>query len=253
MAYPASRCPGCGAAIRAYDNLPVFSWLLLRGRARCCKVRISPRYPLVELLGGLAAWAVLEKVLEESSVGAPLWTPIALFFAYLTLGLGPRRCFISSTSRTADSPDEITLGGAALGLATAALRRNLLVGSFVTPSAPLFGFVYRVSSFDVLYRAVPRPVREWASESDAKLLMLAGAWFGWKGALFALLAGAVQGTLVTVVVLVVKGRIEEPAAITEEREAARQQLESLRLRRAPRTRRGAREGSTPRSTAWWPW
>ncbi len=46
---PRSRCPGCGVQIAAYDNVPVFSWLVLRGRARCCGARISPRYPLTEL------------------------------------------------------------------------------------------------------------------------------------------------------------------------------------------------------------
>jgi leader peptidase (prepilin peptidase)/N-methyltransferase len=57
---PRSRCPGCGAQIAAYDNLPVFSWLLLRGRARCCGERISVRYPLTELaLGALYAATVL--------------------------------------------------------------------------------------------------------------------------------------------------------------------------------------------------
>jgi leader peptidase (prepilin peptidase)/N-methyltransferase len=48
-----SECPACGAQIAAYDNLPVVSWLLLRGRARCCGARISPRYPLTELTLGL--------------------------------------------------------------------------------------------------------------------------------------------------------------------------------------------------------
>jgi leader peptidase (prepilin peptidase)/N-methyltransferase len=48
-----SRCPGCGAQIAAYDNVPVVSWLLLRGRARCCGAPISPRYPLTELALGL--------------------------------------------------------------------------------------------------------------------------------------------------------------------------------------------------------
>jgi prepilin signal peptidase PulO-like enzyme (type II secretory pathway) len=50
---PRSRCPSCGTTIAAYDNVPVFSWLLLRGRARCCGERISPRYPLVELALGI--------------------------------------------------------------------------------------------------------------------------------------------------------------------------------------------------------
>jgi leader peptidase (prepilin peptidase)/N-methyltransferase len=50
---PRSRCPGCGTQIAAYDNVPVFSWLVLRGRARCCGASISPRYPLTELALGL--------------------------------------------------------------------------------------------------------------------------------------------------------------------------------------------------------
>ncbi len=50
---PRSRCPGCGAQIAAYDNVPVFSWVVLRGRARCCGAPISPRYPLTELTVGL--------------------------------------------------------------------------------------------------------------------------------------------------------------------------------------------------------
>lgn len=57
---PRSRCPGCGTQIAAYDNVPVLSWLLLRGRARCCGAKISARYPLTELtLGALYALTVL--------------------------------------------------------------------------------------------------------------------------------------------------------------------------------------------------
>src|SRR5262245_23744077 len=49
---PASHCPACGAKLRLYDNIPIISYLALRGRARCCKAKISPRYPAVELIGG---------------------------------------------------------------------------------------------------------------------------------------------------------------------------------------------------------
>jgi leader peptidase (prepilin peptidase) / N-methyltransferase len=56
---PGSRCPACGAAVRPYDNVPVLSWLLLRGRCRNCGTRISPRYPLVELATALVFAAVV--------------------------------------------------------------------------------------------------------------------------------------------------------------------------------------------------
>jgi leader peptidase (prepilin peptidase) / N-methyltransferase len=59
---PGSRCPGCGTAIKAYDNVPVFGWLCLRGRCRSCRTPISPRYPIVEAFtGALAAAVVLTK------------------------------------------------------------------------------------------------------------------------------------------------------------------------------------------------
>lgn len=56
---PGSHCPGCGAPVRPYDNIPVVSWLLLRGRCRNCGMRISPRYPLVELATAVAFAAVV--------------------------------------------------------------------------------------------------------------------------------------------------------------------------------------------------
>ncbi len=59
IAFPGSRCPGCGQPIRAFDNVPVLSWLLLRGRCRGCSTRISARYPLVELLTGVVFTAVV--------------------------------------------------------------------------------------------------------------------------------------------------------------------------------------------------
>src|ERR1043165_9434183 len=65
---PRSRCPRCGAPIAARDNVPVLSWLLLRGRARCCGARISWRYPAVEL-GTAAAFAVV------AAWATTTWTP----------------------------------------------------------------------------------------------------------------------------------------------------------------------------------
>lgn len=67
---PGSRCPGCGAAVRPYDNVPVLSWLALRGRCRACGQRISPRYPVVELAtGGL--WAAVA-VARDDAIGIAL-------------------------------------------------------------------------------------------------------------------------------------------------------------------------------------
>jgi leader peptidase (prepilin peptidase)/N-methyltransferase len=221
VAYPPSRCPACGAPIRPYDNVPILSFLVLRGRARCCKAPISPRYPLTELLGGLCGWAALSKVLVDAPSDAPLWSSALLFLSYLTLGVGLiAAIFIDLEFMLL--PDEITLGGAALGLLTARLRHVTL---FDSVTGALVGFAIVYVPFHLLYRAIRGHAG--MGLGDAKLLLLAGAWFGWKGAVFALLVGAVQGTLVTLVVLLVKGRIEEPAAVREERALLMQELAAL--------------------------
>ena len=61
--HPPSHCPSCGAPVRPRDNVPVLSWLVLRGRCRDCGWRIPARYPLVELAGGLLALAIAALVL----------------------------------------------------------------------------------------------------------------------------------------------------------------------------------------------
>lgn len=221
VAYPPSRCPACGAPIRPYDNVPLLSFIVLCGRARCCKAPISPRYPLTELLGGLCGWAALAKVLVDSPSDAPWWTGALLFLAYLVLGLGLiAAIFIDLEFMLL--PDEITLGGAALGLLTTRLRHVPLLDSVV---GMIVGFTLVFIPFHLVYRMIRGHAG--MGLGDAKLLVLAGAWFGWKGAVFALLAGAVQGTVVTLVVLLVKGRIEEPAAVRQERALLKQELDAL--------------------------
>lgn len=81
VALARSECPGCGAQIAAYDNVPVVSWLLLRGRARCCGARISARYPLTELLVGLlfaATVLVYRDDIAEALIGLVFVTVLAV-------------------------------------------------------------------------------------------------------------------------------------------------------------------------------
>lgn len=89
---PASHCPHCDAPIRPWDNIPVLSWLVLRGRCRDCKATISPRYPLIELATGIAFAGVALLVMNETvgvhtaTVPGNWWLPAALTFvafAYL--------------------------------------------------------------------------------------------------------------------------------------------------------------------------
>ena len=220
LLWPGSSCPACGHPIAAYDNIPVVSWLLLLGRARCCKARISPRYPLVEAIAGLYAWALVVMVVGDLPADTPWWRLIYIFVLHLCLGLGLiAAAFIDLEYMIL--PDAITLGGTALGIATAAWRPGIGFQASVIGAA--LGFFGIWLPFDVLYRKIRGKVG--MGLGDAKLVMLAGAWFGWQGAAFALLAGSVQGTFAMIAVLVARGRIEEPDAVVEERKARLDELE----------------------------
>jgi leader peptidase (prepilin peptidase)/N-methyltransferase len=219
---PGSRCPACGVPIRAWDNVPVLGYVLLRGRARCCGAKLSPRYPLVEAAGGLLSLAILEAVIFRLPEATSLGRALAIYVADLALALG----LLAATFIDLEHmyiPDAITLGGAVLGVATASFRSmgfdDALIGAAV-------GFAIVWLPFVVIYPRI-RGGRVGMGLGDAKLLVLAGAWFGWGGALFVLGAGAVQGTIAALVMLLVRGKIEEPEAVRLERERIRAELEAM--------------------------
>jgi leader peptidase (prepilin peptidase)/N-methyltransferase len=117
-------------------------------------------------------------------------------------------------------PDPITYSGIVLGIATVPLRQPMtFIDSLL---GGVIGFLVVWLPFDRLYRLVRGRVG--MGLGDAKLVALAGVWFGWEGAVFALLAGAVQGTLILFAVLAARGRLEEPEAVQREREAAEREL-----------------------------
>ncbi|MGE5783743.1 MAG: prepilin peptidase [Myxococcales bacterium] len=219
VVWPGSRCPGCGKPIRAFDNLPVLSYLVLLGRARCCKAKISARYPIIEALSGLYAFAILRVQIEALPGDTSIWIALLWFASSLALGLS----LLASAFIDLEHlylPDPITYGAMVLGLLTIPLRRELTwLESFI---GGLVGFLIVWLPFDRLYRVLRG--RAGMGLGDAKLVALAGIWFGWRGAVFVLLAGAVQGTLIILAVVLAGGRIEEPEAIAREREAAQQQL-----------------------------
>ena len=221
LSRPGSACPACSRPIRPYDNVPVLSWLLLRGRARCCGARISVRYPLVELVGGLLAWAIIKRIVLELPGSTPWWVALLAFSAHLAVGLGlVAAAFIDLEHMVL--PDSITLGGTVLGILSVPLRPDVDIGASLVGAA--IGFLIVWLPFDVGYRSLRG--QSGMGLGDAKLVMLAGAWFGWSGALFVLLAGAVQGTLMAIVLLVVRGRIEEPEAVRQERAELQREIEA---------------------------
>src|SRR5579862_2377918 len=126
VVHPRSRCPKCSAFISFYDNIPVLSWLILRGRCRKCQNRISPRYMVVELVTGLLF------VLCYAHFGFTLATLKCCAFGFLILGL------IFTDAETQLLPDKLTLPGIALGLLFSLMVPvNDLVSQFLSGTALL--------------------------------------------------------------------------------------------------------------------
>jgi leader peptidase (prepilin peptidase) / N-methyltransferase len=212
IAHPGSSCPTCGAPVRAFDNVPVVSWLLLRGRARCCGARISPRYVVVELLSGLLALAIFEVAVRPLEAGVSVVHAGAVFLADFALAMA----LLAASFIDAEHmylPDAITVGGTLFGLATPGLRGltwpDALLGAAI-------GFLGVWLPFIIGYKALRG--RPGMGLGDAKLVMLAGAWFGWPGVVFSVFAGAVQATLAAGTLLLVRGKIEEPESVRRDRE-----------------------------------
>lgn len=207
---PGSHCPGCGKPIAGYDNIPVVTWLLLRGRSRCCQTKISVRYPLVELIGGALSLAVFEVVILALPGSTPAHRALAIYGADFILCLGlVAAAFIDAENMFL--PDSITIGGTVLGLATATLRGGAFVDSVIGAVA---GFVGIWLPFIFLYKGFRG--RSGMGLGDAKLLALAGAWFGWPGAVATLMGGALQGTVAAGVAYLFGWKPKLPEAVLED-------------------------------------
>ena len=188
---PASHCPGCGNRVRWYDNVPVLSWLVLRGRCRDCGMGISVQYPLAELTSGLV-WAGVfwaHGLTPEAARGA----------IFLTLLLG----VALSDARFYIIPDQFSLGGTGLGLGLAFLSGG------VTPRASLIGIV---GGFGMLWLVgvggtwLIRKLRPGRLEEagvdralgggDVKMMAMVGAFLGLWGVVTTLFLGSLVALLV---------------------------------------------------------
>jgi leader peptidase (prepilin peptidase)/N-methyltransferase len=170
-----SHCPGCGAQIAAYDNVPVFSWLLLRGTARCCGVPISPRYPLTELAAG-ALYAATALVLWDDAAQLVLGLVFVTMLLAISLTDLERRII----------PNKILLVSAALGVVIAAVADPASLPERAIAAAAAGGLFFAAA---LLY---PRGM----GLGDVKLAAVMGLFLGANVAtaiLVALLAGALVG------------------------------------------------------------
>ncbi len=182
IVYPPSSCPSCGLRIKWYDNIPVLSYIVLKGRCRYCKSRISPVYPLVELLTAVYSLLVYLKF------GITLNTAFYLIFGYILIVAS----FIDFFHYII--PDSLTLSLAFVGIVYG-LFNHELIHSII---GLIFGFVllYIVA---VLGKAIFK--KEAMGGGDIKLLAALGTFVGVKGVLFTLFVASFFGSFVGIVLI----------------------------------------------------
>ena len=179
VAFPGSHCPACGAPIRPYDNVPVLSWLFLRGRCRVCRAPISARYPAVELANAVLWVAVFLR--------APGWVDFAsgAFLCSACLAL------LAIDAEFRILPDRITLTGTAVGLALSFFSRVRSPASSFAGAAIGAGGLWLVAFLYEKWKKV-----EGMGLGDVKMLGMIGALLGASGVVIAVLLASVAGSLV---------------------------------------------------------
>jgi len=200
---PGSACPGCAAPIAWYDNVPVLSYLLLRGRCRRCAAKIGLRYLVVELLAGLMCFALyMQHVLRPLVAGGG--PGLAAWLLWFVFGLA----LLIVTYTDIDLwviPDEVVLPVAGLGLLVAGLAPQLLgVGLVEALAAGAAGYLLIAGLRWVYLRW--RGL-EALGLGDGKLLLMVGAFCGAQGLVWTIAAGALQGLLVAVPLLLAGKRL----------------------------------------------
>lgn len=220
LSRPPSHCPHCETPIKPYRNVPVLSWLLMRGRAPCCGEKVSARYVIVELLGGVISLAVVEALILPMAPNTLAYHAGAVYLAYFALGMGLlAAAFIDLEHMLV--PDSISFGGTVLGVATFALRDMDLVDAAL---GAIVGFLVVWLPLVVGYEKLRG--KPGMGMGDAKLVMLAGAWLGWPGALLVIGAGAIQGTIAAIVMMLF-GNTEEPEEVVKWRQEAWAEIEAI--------------------------
>jgi leader peptidase (prepilin peptidase)/N-methyltransferase len=187
---PPSSCPHCRARIAWRDNIPVVSWLLLRGRCRQCGGPISAQYPLIELLVGVL-WAG-----AAFAWGPTLHALAGAVFGTILLGIAV------TDARHMLIPDEFTWGGLVLGLAFALGGGGPALVQALLGAAAGFALLYAIAV-----------IGEWVFKEEAmgggdiKMMAMVGAFVGWQGVLLTVFLGALLGTLIFVPLTLRKKRL----------------------------------------------
>jgi leader peptidase (prepilin peptidase)/N-methyltransferase len=196
LVVPRSACPGCKAPITALQNIPVLSYLVLRGRCASCGTRISPRYPLIEALTGILSAAVAWKF------GYGWQTAAAIILTWFLIAL----TFIDVDTQLL--PDSLTLPLVWIGLflslwATGESTAPVPVDMRSSIIGAIAGYLSLWSVYH-LFRLLTG--KEGMGYGDFKLFAALGAWLGWKMLLPIILFAATVGALVGIAMIAVRGQ-----------------------------------------------
>ncbi|HVX32668.1 MAG TPA: prepilin peptidase [Solirubrobacterales bacterium] len=178
-----SRCPGCGARIGARDNVPLLSWLLLRGKARCCGAEISPRYPLTELSVGVL-YAATVIVYRHDAAEAAIGLVFVAMLAIITLTDLERRII----------PNKVLVAGAVICLAIAIPTDPSGIPERLVAAAIAGGI------FFLIVLAYPRGM----GLGDVKLVATMGLFLG-RAVAPAILAGLLAGSVIGLALIASRG------------------------------------------------
>ncbi len=188
VVFPASHCPSCNQTIRPYDNVPLLSYLLLRGRCRSCRGVIPWRYPLIELLHGLGALFLVGKFgfsLTAAAYGFFMAACVAVIFIDLAHQI---------------IPDEITLLGIGVGIVASA---TVLPTGWVDAITGLLlggGLFYLIAMLSEIVLK-----KEGMGGGDIKFIAMIGAFLGWQNMLLTILLASLSGSVVGLIRMRLKG------------------------------------------------
>jgi leader peptidase (prepilin peptidase) / N-methyltransferase len=175
---PPSACPGCDQPIHAYDNIPVISWLLLRGKCRNCKTTISARYPLVELgtgiLFGLVGWRFAGDIIESTTAGAAIAATLVLLAYAFLAAIGVALAAIDIDTHTL--PNVIVLPAYVVGVVLFA-GSAIFGGAWDALLRAVIGAAVLFGAYLLLALAYPRGM----GFGDVKLAGVIGLFLGWLG------------------------------------------------------------------------
>ena len=205
IAWPPSTCPKCGSRIKPYDNIPVLSWLILRGKCRKCKNPISIQYPIVEFICALFGFFLCKQIFEPNITNLLLdgvfWRLFVLFAGQLIFLVGCLALAVIDY-QTTEIPPEVALPIAVLGVIVAFVLPEtwpftFVLGNIEWVDSILGGLIGggMIAVIIGLYYLATKRIG--MGGGDIWMMTMVGAFLGWQSLLFVLLAASLQGILIS--------------------------------------------------------